>query len=61
MRAVPVIVVEEEREARGALVGVGISVGVSPLTEGGLDEALGLAVGFGSVGTCEALLETESG
>ncbi len=34
---------------------------VSPLAERGLDEALGLAIGFGSVGACEAVLEAQGG
>ncbi len=61
VRAMPVVVVEEGVEAFGALVGVGVGVSVSPLAQRGLDEALGFAVGLGSVGPCEALLETEGG
>ena len=45
MRAVPIVVVEEEREAICALEGVGVSVGVGPFAQGGLDEALSFAVG----------------
>ena len=41
--------------------GMGISVSVGPFAEGSLDEALGLAVGFWSVGSCEAMFEAESG
>ena len=40
-------------------MGVGVSVG--PFAQGGLDEALGLAVGLWSVGSGEAVLEAESG
>ena len=61
VRAMEVVVVEEEVKASGALVGVGIGVGVSPLAEGGLDEALGLAVGLWGVGPGEAVLEAEGG
>ena len=61
VRAMPVIVVEEGMEALGALRGMGVGVGVSPLAEGGLDEALGLAIGLGSIGAGEAVLEAESG
>ena len=57
----PVVVVEEGVKALGALVGVGVGVGVSPFAEGGLDEALGLAVGLWGVGAGEAVLETEGG
>ena len=60
MGAMPVVVVEERSEAGGAVVGVGVGVGVSPLAERGLDEAFGLAIGLGSVGPGEALLESES-
>ena len=47
-------------ETRGALVGVGVGVGVSPFAEGGLDEALGLALGFWSVGSSAALFKAEA-
>jgi hypothetical protein len=60
MRAVPVVIVEEEREASGALIGVGIGVSVGPFAERGLDEALGLAVGLWSVRSGEAVFEAES-
>ena len=43
------------------MVGVRVGVSVGPLAEGGLDEALGLAIGLGGVGPGEAVLETEGG
>ncbi len=57
----PVVVVEERVEALGALSGMGVGVSVSPFAEGGLDEALGLAIGLWGVGSCEAVLEAEGG
>ena len=36
-------------------------MGIGPFAQGGLDEALGLAVGFWSVGAGEAVLEAEGG
>ena len=57
----PVIVVKEREEARGAVVGVGVGVGIGPFAEGGLDEALGLAVGLWGVRSGEALLEAGGG
>ena len=59
VRSMPVVVVEEELETRGTLVGMGVSVGVGPLAEAGLDEALGLAIGLWGVGSGEAMLEAE--
>jgi hypothetical protein len=44
VRAVPVVVMEPVSERCGALLGGGVRLGVSPLPEAGLDEALGLAV-----------------
>ena len=61
VRAVPVVIVEEGREAQRALVGMGVGVSVSPLAEGGLDEALGLAVSLRAIGAGETLLEAEGG
>ena len=42
-----------------AFFGVGVVAGVSPLAEGGLDEAFGFAVGAGSVRTGEAMGDAE--
>ena len=61
VRAMPVVVVEENGELLKAISGMRIGVGVGPLPEGGLDEALGLAVGFWSIGLGETLLEAEGG
>ena len=61
MRAMPVVVVEEGWEAGGALSGVGVSMSVGPFAQGGLDEALGVAIGLWSVGPGEAVLEAEGG
>ena len=61
VRTMEVIVMKEEREASGALVGMGVGVSVGPFAEGGLEEVLGLAVGFRSGEACEAVLEAEAG
>jgi hypothetical protein len=61
MRTMPVVIVEEKREAVGALSGRGIGVSVSPLAEGSLDEAFGFAVGFWSIEASEAVLKAEAG
>jgi len=59
VRAVEVIVVKEVREEGGAVVAGVIGAGVGPLAGDGLDEALGLAVGLGTVGSCEAVADAE--
>src|SRR5436190_14580852 len=46
VRPMPVVLVQPDRKFVGATVGCGIGLGVSPFPERGLDEALGLAVGF---------------
>ena len=61
VRAMEVVVVKEEEEASGALVGMGVGVSVGPFAQRGLDETLGLAVGLWSVGPGEAVLEAEGG
>ncbi len=50
MRPLVVVVVGPWLEAGIALVGVGPVFCIGPLAQGGLDEALGLAVGSGRVG-----------
>ncbi len=42
-----------------AFLGVEVMANVGPFAQGGLDEAFGLAVGAGSVGTGEAVLDAE--
>ena len=59
MRAVEVVMLEPGRELLIAFLGVEIVANVGPLAEGGLNEAFGLAVGAGSVGTSEAVLDAE--
>jgi hypothetical protein len=61
VRAMPVVVMEEEGETSGALVGVGVGMSVGPLAEGSLDKALGLAIGFWGIGPGETVLETQGG
>jgi len=50
---------EVEREEGGAVVTGVVRAGIGPLAGDGLDEALGLAIGLGSVGPGEAMLEAE--
>jgi len=54
-----VIVVEVEREEGGAMVAGVVRAGVGPLTSESLDKAFGLAIGLGSIGAGEAMLEAE--
>jgi hypothetical protein len=56
---VEIIVVKEEREAGSTLVAGVVRASVSPLAGDGLDEAFGLAIGLGPVGTSEAMLEAQ--
>lgn len=46
MRSMPVVLVDPGREMTESMGGVLIAPGVGPLTNGGLDEALGFAVGL---------------
>jgi hypothetical protein len=61
VRAMPVVIVKEEGEAVGAVSRRGIRVSVGPFAERGLNEALGLAVGFWRIRSSEAMFETEGG
>ena len=54
-----IVVMEVERE-EGSAVNTGVvGASISPLAGDGLDEAFGLAIGLGSVGASEAVLEAE--
>ena len=59
MRAVPVVVMDPAIEHLGALRGVVVRDAVGPFAQRRLDEALGLAIGLGPVGSGEAVLEPE--
>jgi hypothetical protein len=59
VRTVEVVVMEEEREAGGALVTGVVRTGISPLASESLDEAFGLAVGLRAVRTGEVVAEAE--
>jgi hypothetical protein len=59
MRAVEVVMLQPGRELLIAFLGVEVMANVGPLAQGGLDEALGLAVGARSVRTSEAVLDAE--
>ena len=59
VRSVEIVVMEVERK-EGSAVDTGVvGASIGPLTGNGLDEAFGLTIGLGSVGTSEAMLEAE--
>ena len=59
MRAVEVIVVEVEREEGGAVVTGVVGACISPLAGDGLDEAFGLAVGLGAIGSGKEMADAQ--
>ena len=59
VRAVEVIVMEIEREERGAVVTGVVGASVSPLSGEGLNETFGLAVSLGPIGFGEEVFEAE--
>ena len=59
VRAVEVVVMEVEGEAGGAVVTGVVGAGISPLASEGLDEAFGLAVGLGAIGTSEEMADAQ--
>jgi Transposase len=59
MRTVEVVMLEPRRKLLISLFGVEVVANVSPLAQGGLDEAFRLAVGAGSVRAGEAVLDAE--
>ena len=60
MGAMPIVVVEPGEQMVGALEGGEVGAGIGPFAEGGLDEALGLAVGARSVGAGEVVADAEA-
>jgi len=56
---VEVVVMEIEREEGSAVVTRVISASVGPLASDGLDEAFGLAIGLGAIGTSEEMTQAE--
>ena len=58
--AMPIVVVEPGEQMVGALEGGEVGAGIGPFAEGGLDEALGLAVGARGVGAGEAVADAEA-
>ena len=59
VRAVEIVVMEVEREERGAVITGVVGAGVSPLASDGLDEAFGLAVGLWAIGSCEEMADAQ--
>lgn len=55
----PIVSVQPDGKLLGPAIGCWIGLSVGPLSERGLDEALGLAVGFGSVGPGADVLDPE--
>ena len=54
-----VIVMKVERKEGSSMVAGLIGASISPLTRDGLDEAFGLAIGLGAIGTGEAMFDAE--
>src|SRR4051812_35788962 len=59
MGSVPIVGVGPRLELARAVLRGGVGPGIGPFSEGGLDEALGLAVGLGRVGSGFDVLEFE--
>ena len=55
----PIVSVQPDRKLLGAAIGCWIGLSVGPFPERGLDEALGLAVGFGRVGLGADVLDAQ--
>jgi hypothetical protein len=59
MRAVEIVVMEEEGEELGAVVAGEIRAGISPFPSDGLDEAFGFAIGLGAIRTSEEVAQAQ--
>src|SRR5882757_1871613 len=59
MGPMPIVLVQPDRKLLGTAIGCWIGLSVGPLSECGLDEALGLAVGFGRVGLGTDVFDAE--
>ena len=59
VRSVEIVVMEIEREERGAVITGVVGACVSPLAGEGLDEAFGLAVGLRTIGTSEEMTQAK--
>lgn len=59
MRAMPVVLVDPWSEMLLALGGVLIGAGIGPFSQGGLDEAFGVAIGAWGIGSGASVLESE--
>src|SRR5438034_10905792 len=59
MLAVPVVEMGPVGQCGATLIGVPVRTPISPLSQGRLDEAFGLAVGLGSIGTREHLRDAQ--
>src|ERR1700691_5998257 len=59
MGAMPVVAVKPARQLSGAVFRSFVGCGVGPFAQAGLNEALGLSVGFGRVGPGTQVLDLE--
>ena len=59
VRTVEIVVVEVEREEGSTVVTGVVGASISPLASEGLDEAFGLAVGLGAIGTSEEMADAQ--
>src|SRR3979411_1486698 len=59
MGPVPIVSVQPDRKLLGPAIGCWIGLSVGPLPERGLDEALGLAIGFWSIGLGADVLDAQ--
>ena len=59
VRAMEIVVMEEEGKELGAVVVGVIGTGISPFTGDGLDEAFGLAIGLRVIGTGEEVMQAK--
>ena len=58
--SMPVVEVIPEGQDSAPLIRVEIGVTVGPFAQGGLDEALGLAIGLGAIGAGEFLADAQA-
>ena len=59
MRAVPIVTVQPSGQFGGAFIGGVVGARISPLTQRSLNEALGLSIGLGRVGSGPYVFKTE--
>ena len=60
MRPMPIVAMEPVRQFCGSLIRALVGLSISPFAKRGLDEALGFAVGLGSIWPGEDLAKAEA-